>query len=304
MNRLTSGLIEFSYRTTDLHDKVQMYTQYPVRTKERNDEFMVTDDEATLVDDLLSRGFSEVFQLAAKLSFAVPSSLYLNVAVNFGGEAYTGYGFKLIDRHGYNENLPSIIDTYIQSLVVSFACAEWFRIIRSELYKTEVSNYEGLKIKYLLALTELYKPKIEYTEIIPATDEVGIDVDPDTGAITEVTETESTTTDVDEIVYYDTYADFPDPGVEDLMYIARDTRIRYYWSGTAYVAYEELTTSFSQEITGVTSLVFTHNLNKMMPYVVVTDGDGVEWEVDYTPTDANSGTATWTNALTGTLYAS
>ena len=303
MNRITSGLIEFSYRTTDLLDRVQMYTQYPVRTMEnKSDEFMVTDDETTLVYAELDQAFSEVFQTAYKLSYGVVDSLYLNTSVVFGTETYTGYGFKLIDRRGYNANLIPMVDQYIQRLVVAHVNANWYRLTGNKLFEAEQMIIADLTMKYTASLMELYKPKLDYTEITPQVVDVVISVDPDTDVVTE--ETDSTIDDtVNEIVYKDTYSEFPSPGVEDIMYIARDTGVQYYWNGTAYVAYNVTTTYYSVDITAQTSLTFTHNLNKLMLHVIITDGDGVEWEVDYTPIDANSGTATWTNLRTGTLYA-
>ncbi len=50
---------------------------------------------------------------------------------------------------------------------------------------------------------------------------------------------------VDYLVEFDSFADFPQPGVPRRLYTARDTRVSYLWTGTTYTPAADLPTVFS-----------------------------------------------------------
>lgn len=308
MYRISGAHIEFAYKSSDLLDKVMMFTQYPVRSQKKDElteELMVSEEEQDLVNNLLGKSLDAIFQTAYKLSLGVTDSIFKNAVKTWDSE-FTGFGFSLVDKQGYNPNLLPMIDGYIESLLVSYVVQKWFMITRQiDLAKEENQTGIQLALQYNNALTELYKPKISAYQLTPSVsiDTIEVTVDPESGAMT-ITESVPTTitSDMQEIIHKDTFNDFPDQGLSGFIYSDDEKAQLYIWDGAKYKLYSGGSKTYEEAFYDKNSLTCIHNLNKEYPNVKMIGSDGIEYEVTYDPIDFNSGTTYWGEVTSGKLY--
>ena len=299
MYKVASTQIFFFYPLETIMDRIKMYSQYSERHNDSDAEQFVTDDEQDLIIVEAEKALSRIFQVAVKLSKGIADSLWANRDFSITGVNYgSSFLFRLNNYQGYNPNVLPIVDSCIEKLWTNMVLAKWFLLKgKNDLYKSEMMDQGNLLVAYNNSLTELYKPFI--ASVTPDYSLIEVEVDDDTNEVIEETATTTTMTDP---LYYDTFASFPESGATDTTYVDKSTGTQYYWNGTAYAAFNAPVQSYSVEFEAVSAVVVEHNLNKMRPNVVMTDSDGNDWEVDYEPIDANSGTVEWEGNKTGTLY--
>jgi len=297
---LTSEII-FYYPIETLLDRLKMYSQYQTRTADVDEENFITNDELDLVKIESDKAIGQIFQIAMKLSKRIVGSVLSDSTLTIGTETKTGlYGFRLVNFHGYNPNILPVIDSNIEKLWTALALSTWFTLNnKPDLSALHQNSVGFLRVSYNNSLNELYKPYIG--SVTPNYSTVEVTVDDETNEVTTPT---VTVVEMNDPLYFDTYSDFPETGAENLTYIDKSTGNQYLWSGTAYVKMNASVSTFSQEFEDVNEVVVTHNLNNLAPDVKMTDSDGNDWDVDYDPIDENSGTVSWENNKTGTIYLS
>ncbi len=300
MYKELSTQIIFFYQTETIMDRLKMYTQTMTRFLEGENH--ITDDELDLVVVEAEKAINQIFNVAYKLSKGIQNSIFVNSEFAIGGVNYGDcFGFKLVNYHGHNENIVQVVDSLIEKYLVSIISLTWFTLIgKGDLVKLESQNQNDIAVSYNNSLTELYKPKID--DVTPVFTIADAEVDDDTGELVESETT--TTTEMTDPVYYDTFSDFPETGVANITYVDKSAGAQYYWNGTQYLPFSGSNRTYSVEFEDVDEVTVTHNLNKIMPTVIMTDTDGNDWEVDYEPTDENSGVVSWENNKSGTLYLS
>lgn len=334
MYRTIGQQILFIYKTEDIIDRLKMYSGYPVRsvvetekTPVNREELLLTNDDLTLIYSECDRAITHIFQVAYKLSKNIPDSLLkkrtitlaltevssevdptLGDSIPTAAETLTVYGFRIANKLGYNLNLLPLVDTAIEELLVSMVMTKWFTITRQfDFVKLEQGNYPGLVVQYNNALTEFYKPLIQYFNILPEYQQEIITVDPETGTITDTTTGESGYTPptqiiTNEVLYYASASLFPAIGVADLIYVDRTAKLMYSWNGVAYVLYTSPAGSFQQSFYDTDYIIVEHGLGKYMPTVQMIDNEGDEWDIDTEPVDINITICQWVGNKTGTLY--
>jgi len=310
---MTTEII-FFYPLETIKDRLKMYSQYTARSKDASEEFFMTEDEEDLIKVEADNAIAEAFQVAYKLSKGITDSILsdrtLYVSAVGGGTSNDNlvnpttydnvYGFRVNNYRGHNPNIIPVIDKNIETYWINRILTSWFAMTsNADMFKVEASKVAGLFTAYNNSLTELYKPYIGSVTPVYSTEEV--EVDDETGEVTEET---TTTTTMNDPLYYDTYADFPSSGTTDTTYIDKQYGRSYIWNGTYYVLLGSQTATYSVDFENVNTVVIEHNLNKYMPTVLMTDADGNDWEVDYEPVDVNNGVASWEGLKTGTLYLS
>ncbi len=300
MYKELSTQIIFFYQTETIMDRLKMYTQTMTRFLEGENH--ITDDELDLVVVEAEKAINQIFNVAYKLSKGIQNSIFVNSEFAIGGVNYGDcFGFKLVNYHGHNDNIVQVVDSLIEKYLVSIISLTWFTLIgKGDLVKLESQNQNDIAVSYNNSLTELYKPKID--DVTPVFTIADAEVDDDTGELVESETT--TTTEMTDPVYYDTFSDFPETGVANITYVDNSAGAQYYWNGTQYLPFSGSNRTYSVEFEDVDEVTVTHNLNKIMPTVIMTDTDGNDWDVDYEPTDANSGIVSWENNKSGTLYLS
>ena len=301
MYKELSTRIYFWYQTDTIMDRLKMYTQTLTKYLPE-DNTHITDDELDLVIIEAEKAINYIFNVAYKLSKTIQNSQMINTPFALEGVNYGNvFGFKLINYHGQNDNIVQVVDSNIEKYLISLIAEKWFILTgKADLAKLEQQNQVNLFISYNNSLTELYKPRID--DVTPVFTVADAEVDDDTGELIE--DTTTTTTEMTDPVYYDTFTDFPETGVSNITYVDSSAGAQYYWNGTQYLPFSGSNRTFSVEFEDVNEVVVTHNLNKLMPNVSMTDTDGNDWEVDYEPTDENSGVVRWENNKSGTLYLS
>jgi len=296
MYKELSTRIYFWYQTDTILDRLKMYTQTLTKYLPE-DNTHITDDELDLIIIEAEKAINQIFNIAYKLSKTIQNSQMINTPFALEGVEYGNvFGFKLINYHGQNDNIVQVVDSNIEKYLISLIAEKWFILTeKADLAKLEQQNQLNLFIAYNNSLTELYKPKID--DVTPVFTVADAEVDDDTGELIE--DTTTTTTEMTDPVYLDS---LPDTGVANITYVVDGAM--YYWNGTTFIPIATSNRTFSVEFEDVNEVVVTHNLNKLMPTVVMTDTDGNDWEVDYESTDENSGVVSWENNKSGTLYLS
>ena len=335
MYKTIGDQILFIYKTETVVDRLKMYSAYPVRPmveSEKNpvnrEQLLLTDDELVLIYAECDRAISRIFQIAYKLSKGIIDGLIKNRSIQIsvseetapGGTLpevdgpplpqvtnITGYGFRLANKLAYNDNLLPMIDTLIEDLFISMVMYKWFVITRQELAKDEQQHSAQLAIEFNNSLTELYKPLIQYFNIIPEFTQEVITYDPETEEITDTVTGEGgyvppTTEVVSEVLYFASSASFPLVGTPDIIYVDRTSKLMYSWNGTAYELYSATVGTFEQTFFDVDYIIVEHNLGKYMPTVQMIDSEGDEWDIDTEPVSVNITICQWIGNKTGTLY--
>ena len=336
MYKTIGSQILFIYKTEDIIDRLKMYSGYPVRSIVETDkapvnreELLLTSDDLKLIYSECDRAISHIFQIAYKLSKNIPDSLIKNrsITLSLADETATGgtvggendsippavttiiaYGFRLANKLGYNANLLPMIDTAIEELFVSTVILKWFIITRQiDLVNVEQARIPGLLTQYNNSLTELYKPLVQYFNILPEFQQEIITVDPETGTITDTTTGESgyvppTQTPTQEVLYFLNFAAFPLTGVADIIYVDRTAKLMYSWSGTAYELYTSPAGTYEQNFYDVSYVIVEHGLGKYMPTVQMIDSAGDEFDIDTEPIDVNITICQWIGNKSGILY--
>lgn len=339
MYKIIGQQILFLYRTADILDRLKMYSAYPVRstvetekTPASREELLITGDEQTLVYSECEKSIAKIFQVAYKLSKNIPDSLLKNRTIqlnvtddtapagDLGSDllvpppavvTMTVYGFRLANKMGYNANLLPMIDTLIEELFVSQVLIKWFAITRQpDLFNTEQANVNTLYVQYNNALTELYKPLIQYFNIYPEYTQEVITFDPETEVIAIVDPGNGdgyvppTVGNTAEVLYFTSNSLFPLVGTEDIIYVDRTSKLMYSWDTAtgAYTLYNSASGTFEQAFFDVSYVIVEHSLGKYMPTVQMIDSDGDEWDIDTEPVSVNITICQWVGNKTGTLY--
>lgn len=332
MYKTIGDQILFIYKTETIVDRLKMYSGYPVRSMVETDktpkpeELLITSDELTLIYAECDRAISRIFQIAYKLSKNIEDSLLKNrsVQLNLINEEATApsgeidsppvvstvvvYGFRLANKLGYNKNLLPMIDAHIENLFISLVMCKWFAITRQlDLLKLETQNTLQLTVEFNNSLTELYKPRLEYYQILPEYTQEVITFDPDTETITNTETGESgytppPTGSTAEVLYFVSSSLFPAVGTADIIYVDRTAKLMYSWNGTEYELYNATVGTFEQSFFDTDYVIVEHNLGKYMPTVQMIDSDGDEWDIDTEPIDVNTTICQWIGNKTGILY--
>jgi len=334
MYRTIGQQILFIYKTEAIIDRLKMYSGYPVRSMVETEktpinkaELIITGDELKLIYSECERAISHIFQIAYKLSKNIPDSLLKNRSITLSIdvadeglpddftnpkapvlEQITVYGFRLANKLGYNINLLPMIDTAIEELLVSMVMLKWFTITRQfDFVKLEQGNIPGLMVQFNNSLTELYKPLIQYFNILPEFQQEIITINPETGTITDTTTGETgytppDQTTIQEVLYYAARSLFPAIGVVDMIYVDRAAKLMYSWDGTTYVLYTSPVGTFQLDFYDSSYVIAEHGLGKYMPTVQMIDAAGDEWDIDTEPVDVNITICQWNGNKTGTLY--
>ena len=317
MNIELSTQILFYWPVSDLTDRLRMITGMQARTletKERIDEYIYTDDTDWL-HRTLKKAFSEAYTYVWKLSTNLNYGLLLNISISVAETeentatnqdsvpvSITGvrsYGFWVKNLQGHNKHSLLMIDNKIIDLVTEMVIRDWWlKCGLADLYKNSSQTVTGYKISLNNSLMDLYKVKMTFSNTASI-----IDVDVDEEGTETATDTETTipdTTGAYEILYFDTYAQFPATGTADIIYIDRATGNMYHWNGE-YTQY--FTTAAEYELTYEDSnyVVVSHNLGKFAPNVTVLDEDGNDFVVDIEYVDVNSLIVSWNTACSGKI---
>lgn len=318
MNVELSTQILFYWPVSDLTDRLRMITGMQARTletKERIDEYIYTDDTDWL-HRTLKKAFSEAYTYVWKLSTNLNYGLLLNISISVAEtEEYTAtnqdsvpvsitgvpsYGFWVKNLQGHNKHSLLMIDNKIIDLVTEMVIRDWWlKCGLADLYKNSSQTVTGYKISLNNSLMDLYKVKMTFSNTASIID---VDVDEE-GTETNSEDEETTTPDTSgdyEILYFDTYAQFPATGTSDKVYIDRATGNMYYWNGE-YTQY--FTTAAEYELTYEDSnyVVVSHNLGKFAPNVTVLDEDGNDFVVDIEYVDVDSLIVSWNTACSGKI---
>ena len=330
MYKIIGQQILFIYETSLVVDRLQMYTQYPVRSVASTEkapvdkqELIITNDELVLIYSECDRAIEHVFQIAYKLSFDVPNALLKNKAlqISINEEAEEGtpegdsivpatnmvvYGFRILNKNAYNKNLLPMVDTAIEEIFITSVLLNWFTITRQfDFVKVFDSKLRELKVQYNNALGEFYKPLILSSDITPVFTQEVIEVDEE-GEITVDDSVSSGGTTVpaqtNEVYYYNNITDRPAVGTVDIIYVDRSTKQMYSWSGTEYVLYSFGDATFEYEFFDTAAVIVSHNLGVYLPLVQMVDYEGNEWEIDVQPMTINTTLCQWNGNKTGKLY--
>ena len=313
----TSATILFYYKVTDLWDKVQQHTGMVAKFQPEPEKVAVTSDDSDFFHREITKGITKAYELCHKLSTNLSKSLLYNENFNIvatGAETnddppetdaipvlVSVYGFYVKNILGHYDHALYVIDSYIEKLTIDyFLQAWWLKCGLVDFWKASTGDISLHILDLNNAMYALYKPTITLT---PAWQAQDVSVDLETGEETDnTTDTTTTvTTSEDEVEYYDTLAEFPATGDEDIIYVDRSTNLMYSWNGTAYEVYSGETGEYEVNYYDTDSLVVIHNLGKMSPHIEGTDGDGETFDVIWTPIDVNSGTASWNTSGSGVL---
>ena len=323
MYQIFSNSILFYYGTDMLFDRVQMYSQLALsgigekqKTDQNVEKLIITPSDSDFFHREATFAVKVAFDHIYKLAKGVSSSVFLNKQMALpnvdstppGPGPFAGYfyGFYIFDRHGRNEHIFWVVDSYIQQLIENNILRSWYMVTRQfDLYKIADQNNTRLTIAYINSLYELYKPLIynneleaEYSVTIITVNSSGVE----TVGATTGTGVPDPIVPTDQVVYLDSYANRPQPGVEQVIYVDMQTNSMYRWNGTDYVPYDAPANEYTLAFTGVNVVIANHNLGKFMPTVTAIDSGGNEFSVEKVPIDINTTLVQWIPLKTGTLY--
>ena len=320
--------ILFYYPVTELWDKLLMHSAMVARTikiaeGDSSDKYLITSDETTFFNKEVTKAITIAFEVVHKLSTGLTKGIFYNekilvptnvneseevVVPPSGGKGlvitqlsdFTNYGFYVVNLHGHYKHSLNVISNLIETFLIDSILKEWWlKCGMLDQYKVSVSDVQQHYAMLNNACYSLYKPLVEFptswTVNDVTIDEDGTETNTDTG------ETIIVTTPVQEVLYFDTFSEFPATGVVDIIYVDRSTNTMYDWSGTAYETYGGIEGEYEVNYVATDSLVVIHNLGKMQPNVTATDSDGNSFDVIWTPESVNQGTASWNTVGSGIL---
>lgn len=274
---------------------------------ENIEKYYVTSDESEWFFRECDKATTVAYELCHKLSTNLVKGIVLKES-GFNPDndsvpndplfAYL-YGFYVKNLLGHYDHSLNIIDVYIERLIIAQIVREWWlKCALADQYKVASAEVSLYTSQLSNAMYSLYKPTITLSPSWATTD---VTIDTETEEETDVTTDATVPSTEQEILYFDYFAEFPETGVVDVVYVDRSTNTMYDWSGTAYEVYGGEDGEYEVNYYDTDTLSVVHNLGKMSPHVEGTDGDGNTFEVIWTPTDVNSGIATWNTVGSGIL---
>jgi len=319
MRIVLSTQILFYYPVSDLVDKMRLHTgmaSRTLKTEDRIDEYIYADDTDWL-HRTAKKAFAEAYTYVWKLSTNLSEGLLLNrsiVAAEFetdvppdvdtvpiAQQGILSYGFWVRNLQGHNTHSLLMIDNKIFDFVIEIMLREWWlKCGVQPLYTASSTALIPVTISYNNSLMDLYKVKLTLQNL---TSYVEVEIDED-GVETDTETDEEIIPDTSgayEILYFNTYSEFPVAGTADIVYVNRNTGDMYYWNGTSYVAYFAGEGEYELVYEDANYVVVPHGLGKFAPNVTVLDSNGDDFEVDIEYVDVDTLIVSWNTACSGKI---